>query len=168
MSTFHGLPVQEAQANIYLRAVEEDGGTPGDPFACRWANAAHRMYGGLAAFFRTVAFIEVQPGVVMRFAPKVQLPDGTLVNAGKRSAYRHGIDQFDETGVMPNVDALVFGPHPRPLSARSAENARRHEAARAAGAKRPPRERHRTSTGTGNGQPATAVARGGYIPSQHR
>lgn len=150
-STFHGLPVLEAEGQIYLRAVEEDGGEPGDPIGCRWARAAHRMYGGLAAFFRTVAYIEIEPGEIRRFAvsPKV----------------RKLIENFDETGEMPS-GTFLFGP----VTGRRTLDARRAENRRLADPDRKPHVSRKLATGTGNGRtPAvTTRARGGYVPALHR
>ena len=149
-TTFHGLPVKEAEASIYLRVTEADGGIPGDPFHCAWAEASHRMYDGMAAFFRTVAYIEIEPGVITRVAvPK--------------EARKH-IETFDKTGVMPS-GTFVFkpvAPH-RTLEARAADNRQRHDPTR------PPHAKRKLNTGTGNGKPATVyAARGGYVPTQHK
>ena len=161
MSTFHGMPVQEAKATVYLRATKADGGVKGDPLRCRWANAAHRMYGGLAAFFRTVAYIEIEPGKIVRFEPKVE-QRGKFVSAGKKSFYRKSLADFDVVGDMPEA-TLVFGPVKpgRTLKARSAENKARIDI-------RPSRPKNVLNTGTRNGKQPVAAARGNYNPAKHK
>ena len=80
--------MNEAHASLYLRVFASDDGVKGDPLNCKWACAARRMYGGMALFFRTVAYIELEPGVLTRFAVPKEV--------------RSQIEQFDKTGVMPS------------------------------------------------------------------
>lgn len=139
---WRGMVMREAVEPTMVRAVEQDGGTPGDPGDCRFQHALQRTFPGcMAAVYRTVTLVETEPGVVTRYQNSAEL--------------RAAIEDFDRTGVMPaGTFRLLPVPAGRTLEARSHEN-------RVRGDHRPRRPRRVANTGIGNGKPPR-IGRGHY------
>ena len=103
---FGGLPVVDAKHGLRIFATKYDIGLAKrkDPTNCVWAKACRRLYGSkIVAFFRTVAYIELQDSKGNLRVERFMLTRPTI----------RSIASFDRTGKVDPAGYNLLPPSPR-------------------------------------------------------